>query len=304
MSQERTARLKNSLLASAAGLSGLFVTCSAHAYPYAYSSNQITSLTVTTDTGATPGRITPTAFSETISDTSAFGLSASETFSNGSTTPGTALTITQAFSGPSAPPSANFTANGPGSFVGTRANSAISAGDATNGGVAVDNVSEGSGDNVSFGTSNANNKATIGFVVVGTGEKVVLSFLDLFDVAVSTNTFGESANASIENTFSVIDALGNVIADFAPSALNETIGSTNGTSSTDTGELSQPFTFTTPDLTLGESYTLALTSGSSENIFPGGTSIPEPGSLALVGSALVGLGIVGRRSARTSRFLA
>jgi hypothetical protein len=298
VSYEQTASLRNNLLAGFAGLSGFFATSSALAYPYAYASNQITGLTLTTETGTTPGRISPTAFSETISDTSAFGSAASQTFSNGSSTPGTALAISQAFSGTSATPSAQFSADGAGSFVGTRANSAISAGDATTGGVAVNNVSEGSGDAISFGTSSANNKATIGFVVVGTGEEVVLSYRDLFGVAVSTDALGESANASIQATFSVTDTNGVVIADFTPSVLNETFGSTNGTSSTDTGELSQPFSFTTPDLTLGETYTLALTSGSSENIFPPTTTtttITEPSSLVVIGSALVGLGLLRRR---------
>jgi hypothetical protein len=249
-------------------------------------SNEISSLTITTTAGATPGRITPTGFSETISDASAFGNSPSQTFAAGSAMPGTALTISQAFSGASSTPSGIFSALGLGSFTGTRANSAISAGDATNGGVSVDNVAEGSGNASSFGTSSANNKSTIGFVVVGTGEKVVLSFVDLFTAVVSTSTFGESANASMEDTFSVIHSSNHVIADFAPSALNMTIDSANGTASS-AGGFSQLFSFTTPDLALDQTYTLALMSGSSENIFPGAAPVIEPSTLTLIGSGLI-----------------
>jgi hypothetical protein len=288
--------LKDLLLTAVAGLSGLLITGTAQAYPYAFVSNQITGLTVTTMTGTTPGRITPTAYSETISDTSAFGTSVSTTFSNGSTNPGTALSINQAFSGTSAPPPAGFVANGAGSFTGTRANAAISAGDATTGGVAVRNVAEGSGDSSSFGASNAGNKATIGLVVTGLGESVVLSFSNLYALAASTDAIGQTANASLQDTFSVIDTFGQIVAEYAPSELNMTIGSTNGTSTTNIGPTSAPFSFTTPILTLGESYTLSLTSSSSEDFFPGTpTSVQEPRSVALLGTGFIGLGILARR---------
>jgi hypothetical protein len=229
--------LRVGVLAGLSGLSVFLVVDAAQAYPYAFASNQITALTITTVTGTTPGRITPTAYSATISDSSAFGALPSQTFSTGSSTPGTALAINQAFSGTTAAPPSSFFADGAGSFVGTRATSSISAGDATTGGVAVDNIAEGSGDNTSFGNSTANNKATIALIVVGTGEQVLLSFTDLFGVATSTSGFGETANASIGSTFSVLDADG-LVASFDPSLLNQTIGSTNGLSSTDTGEVS------------------------------------------------------------------
>jgi hypothetical protein len=296
---KRTNLLRNGLLASFASLGSFVATGSAHAVPYAFASNVISSLTVTTLNGSSPGRITPTGFSETISDASAFGDSPSQTFAAGSATPGTALTITQAFSGTSSTPANIFSALGLGSFTGTRANSAISAGDATNGGVAVDNVAEGSGNNSSFGTSSANNKATIGFVIVGNGEKVILSFVDLFAVGVSTGAVGESANASIANTFSVFDSANHLVAEYGPSALNTTIGSTNGTVSS-SGGLSQLFSFTTPDLILGQTYTLALTSGSSENIFPG-IALIEPSALSMMGLGLIGLGVLGRRNGKSVR---
>jgi hypothetical protein len=278
--------LRAGVLAGLGGLSAMLVVDAAQAYPYAYASNQISGLTITTLTGTTPGRITPTAYSATISDSSGFGSMLSQTFSNGSTTPGSALAITQAFSGTTAAPSSGYLADGAGSFIGTRANSSISAGDATSGGVAVQNVAEGSGDNTSFGNSTANNKATIGLIVIGTGEKVLLSFADMFRVTASTNGFGETSNASIGSTFSVLDA-GGVIASFAPAILNQTIGSTNGLPTTDAGELSQDFSFLTPILTLGQSYTLSLTSSSAENIFPPEdvNVVSEPAAFAILGSA-------------------
>jgi hypothetical protein len=294
MAQKPTA-LGGVVLAGLSSLSTVLVVNAAQAYPYAYASNQISGLTITTLTGATPGRITPTAYSATISDSSAFGASLSQTFSNGSSTPGTALSISQAFSGLSATPASGYLADGAGSFVGTRANSSISAGNATTGGVAANNVAEGSGDSTSFGNSTANNKATIGLVVIGNGEQVLLSFTDLFRLATSTAGLGETSNASIGDTFSVLDANG-LVASFAPSILNQTIGSTNGTSSTDTGELSQAFSFITPTLALGQSYTLSLTSSSAENIFPGSVVVSEPrSSLSILGSALLLLGVLTHR---------
>jgi len=177
-----------------AGLGG-----AAHATPYAFASNQISNLTLTFVGGAS---ISPTTATTSISDSAQFGASGISGFQNAGTV-GNALSISQAFSGTGSAPPATYTPQGPGTFTGARADANIGGGAAGTGGIAVNNVAEGSGN--ALGNSVGTNNAAINFKVTGTGQQLALAFTDLVHLIASTAALpGESANAAIQNEFSII----------------------------------------------------------------------------------------------------
>jgi hypothetical protein len=267
----------------------------ARAVPYAYASNQYTDLRLVLVINGTPQAIpvsgTPTETIAANSQYAGYAPGASQATQPIPIFPATGtLDINQAFSGTGTIPAENTWGQaGPGTFIGTRADANIGGADST-GAITANNVAEGNG--YGLGNSSANNNATIVFSIdVTTAGKVLLTFQNIVNLIAQTSAVGESATASVTNTFSITQGgIGGVSYTYAPTDINGQLSSQDGVPLDNSYSKTFAGYYESPVLAVG-TYNISITSGSAETVH----SVPEPASLALLGAGLVGLGLMRKR---------
>jgi len=120
---------------------------------------------------------------------------------------------------------------------------------------------------------------------------VALTFDAATDLLATTTAAGDGASAEVNASFAVRSG-GTTFLNYAPGELNAPV-SASGVGGNDSFSSSGHFT-TSVDLAPG-TYQLTLLSGAQERLQTG-VEVPEPMSLALLGTGLIGLSVLRRKS--------
>jgi hypothetical protein len=170
-------------------------------------------------------------------------------------------------------------------MVGARGDALTSAGNPQTGIANINNAAEARTTGIAAGGAAGRNTGDTTFVVTAP-ITVTLSFTDTFNLYARTDAMGETAQASIANSFVLFDSTGTQIFNFSPLGIQGICGSNSGVPDggcSRSGSLSFNETF---ELAAG-TYVSSLRSTSQVNVT---SPIPEPETYALM---LAGLGVMG-----------